>query len=154
MAENTPRPPATIRCPGCGEAVALPAPTTCEKCGYNFREGRRPPPPVQASFDAGEGGSKSRLLLIAGAAGFLLAALAYFVFFSSGSPEPQVPTASPGGGGSVLQPVGNAPPNPLLNPAVPIRQARGAAAAADERADQLRELNGQLEQERQGDYRQ
>jgi hypothetical protein len=121
----------SIRCPGCGQPVALPA-ESCPACGHNFRLGRRPDPPAAAA-DLGDGGRGRMWIAAAGAAAVLLAFLGWFFLLRSPAPAPAPPPAAAGGGGPMLQPVPGTSENYHLNPAKPINAAHGVAERADER---------------------
>jgi hypothetical protein len=142
MAEEKKGP--SLRCPGCGEEVFLPA-EACPKCGFNFREGKvpgKPAPPAPGAPAAAAGhelepASKRKLCLLAGAAAAVILILFLTVVFSgSDKPAPGVPGAPASGAaaGPAASPDPSAPV--FLRPQVPINLARDAVSQLEKNREE------------------
>ena len=143
MAEQNSKP--SIRCPSCGESVALPA-EACPKCSYNFRQGTRPqaaaPTPGSAAAASmsvsQEEEGRGRLYYIIGIAAAAIFVIILFIALSGSDKEP--PSAGEPSSGTVLQAAPKLSESPLLHPERPIGAARTAAGAADQRADEMENI--------------
>ncbi|MDR1546914.1 MAG: hypothetical protein LBU12_09470 [Deltaproteobacteria bacterium] len=130
----------TLRCPGCGSTVPMPA-ASCGQCGWNFREGRRRAPPVAEP----EAGARAKIWLAAAAA---LALIVVAALLLSGDPAPPPAAAPPAQADGLLQDLpAISGANPLLKPAATIGTAQDAAERHEERVDQLQDLHQLLSEE-------
>ena len=152
--QNTP----SMRCPGCGQGVTLPA-EVCPSCGFNFRTGQKPPQPGQgpggqfrgssqaASLGPDKGSGPSKLVLLAGGAALVIV-LALVLFFVAGGDDPEdLPVPAPGGGGGLSAPMTVEEirtQSPTLNPARTINRARGVSDVAEQRNEELKEIGQEL----------
>ncbi|MDR2349868.1 MAG: hypothetical protein LBF41_04485 [Deltaproteobacteria bacterium] len=138
----------SIRCPGCGGLVFLPA-DACPVCLFNFREGKRPAGAATGS-PAGSAGSASspafgesrgrNVRYAIGAAAAVLLTLVLILALSGSKDEPAVPEASSPGGSVVLQPAPKLSESPLMRPQRPIGAAKDAAGSLDERTETMEDI--------------
>ncbi|MDR1486565.1 MAG: hypothetical protein LBT62_01025 [Deltaproteobacteria bacterium] len=143
MAEQKPGP--SLRCPCCGNTVALPA-EECGQCRYNFRTGKKPAPPPSESDLA----PPSRRPLIIGAiVGVLVIIVALLIFLGGKDPEPAAATPAASGGGSRLQPLPSVMQSPSLNPAPTINMTLDAAGQVEENQQQVQQLYQELQEDSQ-----
>ncbi|MDR2405842.1 MAG: hypothetical protein LBE27_05670 [Deltaproteobacteria bacterium] len=138
----------TIRCPGCGEAVKLPA-EVCENCGYNFREGKKPDPVLPLATVEQDDERKRKKLYLAGAAIAIVVIIIICVLSMGGSDNNAQAPASPKGATQGLEAPPKASGPAFLRPQVPIGLAKDAAEATGEKHDDLAETYEELESERQ-----
>jgi hypothetical protein len=132
----------SILCPSCGNLVTLPA-EECGQCHYNFRTGKKPALELQIEREA----PNRKPYLIGASVLALILLVVLFIFLGGEDPEPIA--NPPSAGGSILQPLPSTQENIGLKPAQTINTTNAVADQANERVEQLEQLQKELDAQSQ-----
>jgi ribosomal protein L32 len=145
MARDTSAP--SIRCPGCGETVKLPA-EICENCGYNFREGKKPAASVSVS-QSGMNDYKTRKKVYVLSGAIAIAIIILICIFTLRGPNaaPVAEITQPKATSSTIDVPTRAIGPPIMNPQLPIGLAKDAAGKVNQNQDNVEDTFEQLESE-------